>query len=105
MISMNRPSRGERESVTTTRYDGRRVEPARLSRIDTDTWSPPECGKARRHLHARDLPLESFELLHHLPELRVLLEEPVDVLHSRAAAAGDALPPAAVDGLGMAALT
>src|SRR5204862_2795627 len=100
---MKRPSRGERESATTTRYDGRRVEPIRLSRIDTATWSPPECREPRQ-VHARALSLESLELFHHLAELRVLLEEPVHVLHGRPAAAGHALTPAAVDDLGMAPL-
>src|SRR2546421_2517567 len=100
---MKRPSRGERESATTTRYDGRRVEPIRLSRIDTATWSPPECWKARQ-VHARELSLESLELFHHLSELRVLLEQAVDVLHGRPAAPSDPLASAAVDDLRMAPL-
>src|SRR5258706_15870349 len=91
MTSMKRPSRGERESATTTRYAGRRLEPMRRSRIDTDTCSPPQRGKAGQALEAAELSLHAFELFHHLPKLRVLLEEPVHVLHGGAAAARDAL--------------
>src|SRR5919201_271947 len=103
MTSMNRPSRGARESVTTTRYVGFFVVPARLNRIATATSSPPDLRKSGQ-LHARKLALKAFELLHHLPELRVLLEETVDVLHVRPAAPRNALPPAAIDDLGPAAL-
>src|SRR5437762_9656905 len=101
---MNRPSRGARESATTTRYRGRLVVPVRLSRIDTATSSPPQCGKSRQVLHAGKLPLHALELLHHLLELRVLLQEPVDVLDARAAAPRDPLAPAAVDDLRVAPL-
>src|SRR3990172_8263841 len=101
---MNLPSRGERESATTTRWPGRFVVPVRLSRIVTATSSPPRCGKSGEPLHARELPLHALELLHHLPELRVLLEQPVHVLHAGAAAARDALATAAVDRVGVAPL-
>src|SRR5262245_1141657 len=104
MISMNRPSRGERESATTTRYAGRRDEPARLSRIDTDTSSPPRKRKPGQALHAAQASLHPLELLHHLPGLRVLLQEPVHVLHAGAAAARDPLAAAAVDDVRMASL-
>src|SRR6266850_6627432 len=103
MISMKRPSRGARESATTTRYRGRLLVPSRLSRMVTDTSSPPQRGEARQ-LHLAELAFHAFELLHHLPELRVLLEQPVHVLHAGAAAARDALPSAAVDHLGIAPL-
>src|SRR5688572_22392618 len=101
---MNLPSRGARESVTTTRYRGRLLEPSRRSRIDTATSSPPESWKTRKILHPAQLAFHAFELLHHLLELRVLLEEPVDVLHGRAAAARDALAPRSVDDVRMPAL-
>src|SRR5262245_22653796 len=104
MISMNRPSRGERESATATRQGVPLVVPIRLSRIETPTSSPPSSPGKPRELHLRQPPLESLELLHHLPELRVLLEQPVDILHAGAAAARDTLAPAAVDDLGMRAL-
>src|SRR5919197_2139090 len=97
---MNRPSRGERESVTTTLYVGRRVEPMRRSRIETATSSPPELWESGQ-VEARHPPLLSLELLHHLAKLRVLLEQPVDVLHAGAAAPADPLAPAAVDDLRM----
>src|SRR5215510_11066164 len=95
---MKRPSRGERESVTTTRYRGRLLEPSRRSRITT-TSSPPQGRKAGQALQLAQLAFHAFELLHHLPELRELLEQPVHVLHAGAAAASDALAPAAIDDL------
>src|ERR1044071_1509910 len=104
MTSMKRPSRGARESATTTRYAGRRDEPMRRSRIDTDTCSPPQRGKSRQALQPAELALHAFELLHHLPELRVLLEQPVHVLHAGAAAARDALTTGPADDLRMRAL-
>src|SRR5438876_5461180 len=76
----------------------------RRSRIDTDTSSPPQRRKARQALHATQLALHALELFHHLPELCVLLEQPVHVRHGRAAAARDALAAAAVDHLRMRAL-
>src|SRR5687767_4183461 len=94
---MNRPSRGERESATTTRYAGLRLLPIRRSRIETAMPSPPHRGKARQFREPAHFPFESLELPHHLPELRVLLEQSIDVLHLRAAAARDALPARAVD--------
>src|SRR2546427_12983118 len=45
-----------------------------------------------------------LEALHHLLELRVLLQQPVDVGHLRAAALGDARAAAAVDDRGLDAL-
>src|SRR5437879_12128181 len=56
--------------------------------------------KSRKILHAGKFPLHALELPHDLAELRVLLEEPVHVLHVGAAAARDPLAPAAVDDLG-----
>src|SRR5919106_6501500 len=96
---MKRPSRGERESATTTRYRGRLLEPSRRSRIVTDTSSPPQGREARQPLELAQLALHALELLHHLAQLRELLEQPVHVLHAGAAAARDALAPAAVDDL------
>src|SRR4051812_4239089 len=104
MISMKRPSRGERESATTTRYAGLRLEPMRRSRIDTDTSSPPQRGKAGQALQAAELSFHAFELFHHFLELRVLLEKPVHVRDARAAAARDALAARPADDLRMRAL-
>src|SRR5438034_2541569 len=73
----------------------------RRSRIDTDTCSPPQRGKTGQTLEPAELPLHAFELFHHLPELRVLLEQPVHVLHAGTAAACDALATRAADDLGM----
>src|SRR5882672_9045580 len=101
---MNRPSRGERESATTTRYRGRLFEPSRRSRIVTATASPLQGRKAGQALELAQLAFHAFELPHHFSELRVLLEQPVHVLHAGAAAARDALAAAAVDDLRMLAL-
>src|SRR5881628_2996766 len=101
---MKRPSRGERESATTTRYAGRLVVPIRLSRIVTATFSPPRHRKSWKILHAGKLPLHALELLHDLPQLRELLEQPVHVLHVGAAAACDPLAATAADDLGIAPL-
>src|SRR5262249_60113273 len=68
-----------------------------------DTPTPPPLGEPSP-LHPGKLALELLELLHHLPQLRVLLEEPINVLHAGAAAPCDALAPAAVDHLGPPAL-
>src|SRR2546428_6639716 len=101
---MKRPSRGERESATTTRYAGRLVVPVRLSRIVTATFSPPRRRKSWEILQAGKLPLHALELLHDLPQLRILLEKPVPVLHPRPAAACDPLAPPALDDLGISPL-
>src|ERR1051325_7182321 len=111
MFSMNRPSRGLRESATTTRYDGRLVAPIRINLIFTICvvssslrWQP----QTRRELRqARHLPTPSPEPgeahhgLHHLPGLGEVLEERVDLRGGGARAASDAKPPAAVDDSGV----
>src|SRR6185436_1876945 len=48
-----------------------------------------------------ELSFHAFELLDHLSKLRMLLEQPVHVLHARSAAARDALAARAADDLGM----
>src|SRR5438034_9083465 len=85
----------------------------------TATGSPLSCGYrakpviwpsllSRQERHgALELAHASFHLLealHHLLELRVLLQEPVDVGDLRAAAPGDARAAAAVDDRGPHAL-
>src|SRR6202795_4404478 len=100
---MNRPSRAARESATTTRYEGFLLRPVRLSRMWTATllllfWSAvASSGQERQALHLAHPSLHLLEALHHLLELGVLLEQPVDVGDAGAAAPSDALPPAAVD--------
>src|SRR5215470_268456 len=72
----------------------------------TATGSPLSCGLAGQERQgAFELAHASFHLLetlHHLLELRVLLEEPVHVGNLRAAALGDPGAPAAVDDRGEA---
>src|SRR5580765_3524778 len=100
---MNRPSRPARESATTTRYAGLLLRPVRLSRMWTATlvllfWcAVASSGQERQALHLAHPSLHLLEALHHLLELRVLLEQPVDVGNAGAAAPGDALSAAAVD--------
>src|SRR5215470_17475766 len=107
---MNRPSRAARESATTTRYAGFLPRPVRLSRMCTATESRPfwcaalSSRQERQTLELAHPPLHLLEPLHHLLELGVLLEQPVDVGDGRAAATRDALAPAAVDDRGFAAL-
>src|SRR5919201_3398741 len=100
---MNRPSRGACESATTTRYDGRLDRPVRLRRMET-TSSPPWHRKRRQATQLPALARHALQLSHHLPKLRVLLEQPIDVLHAGAAAPRDPLAPAAVDHLRMRSL-
>src|SRR5207244_12490117 len=71
----------------------------------TATFSPPRYRKATQALQLAQAALHRFELLHHLLQLCELLEQPVHVLHVRAAAARDALAARAVDHLRVAALT
>src|SRR5207237_4686049 len=104
MISMKRPSRGARESATTTRYRGRLLEPSRLSRMATATSSPPRHRKAAQALELAEPAFHRFELSHHLLELRELLEQAIHVLHARTAPARDARSPRAIDDLGIAPL-
>src|SRR5207249_5668550 len=70
----------------------------------TATFSPPRHREAAQALPISQPAFHRFELLHHLLELRELLEQPVHVLHARAAAARDALAAGAVDDLGVAPL-
>src|SRR5213594_1998532 len=70
----------------------------------TATFSPPRRRKAAQALQLAQPAFHRFELLHHLLELRELLEQPVHVLHARATAARDALAAGAVDDLGVAPL-
>src|SRR2546426_11722627 len=68
------------------------------------TFSPPRHRKAAQALQLAQPAFHRFELLHHLLELRELLEQPIHVLHARAAAARDALAAGAIDDLGVAPL-
>src|SRR6266550_2540376 len=65
MISMNFPSRGERESATTTRYTGFFFDPTRVSLIRT-AISPPlsqgSRGSPRAPLLLRVYPIAELKL-------------------------------------------
>src|SRR5262249_7374578 len=73
-------------------------------RMATATSSPPRHRKATEAFQLPQAAFHRLELLHHLLELRELLEQPVDVLHGRAAAARDALAARAIDDLRIASL-
>src|SRR3954454_11603607 len=114
---MNLPSRGERESATTTRYTGFFFDPTRVNLMRTAKPLPPRLlsflalvgfcrfslprlrsGRRRaagKGSEIRHLPLA--HALHQLLHLLARLEQPVDVLDRRARPAGDPLPPRAVD--------
>src|SRR5689334_4441293 len=114
---MKRPSRGERLSAATTRYDGCLVLPTRMRRSFTAMCvgllvEAREPGRQLRHggpapallLLAEALGAQATHPLHHPLHLLELLDEPVHLARRGAAAGGDAQPPAAVDDLGPAAL-
>src|SRR4051812_7684883 len=100
MVSMNRPSRGELRSATTTRQTGSFLPPTRVRRMLTDirrsslaaavggNGSAPahHLAHAGRHLAAR-------QALHDLPHLLEVLHELVDLLDRGAGALGDAQAP------------
>src|SRR3954451_10204351 len=102
MVSMKRPSRGERWSATTTRQTGFFLLPTPVSRTRTDIGRERlATGRAsatagqllqRRHLARR-------HLLHQLLHLRELLHELRDRLHARARAARDPAAARPVDDL------
>src|SRR6266536_829815 len=74
----------------------------------TATGSPLSCGLSGQErqgaLELAHAPFHLLETFHHLLELRILLEQPVDVRDLGAAALGDAGPTAAVDDGGLHAL-
>src|SRR5215510_7736967 len=70
----------------------------------TATSSPPRHRKTAEPLDLAQATFHGLELLHHLLELRELLEQPVHVLHARPAAARDALAARPVDDFGIVPL-
>src|SRR5215204_4630042 len=101
---MKRPSRGDRLSAATTRYDGCLVLPTRIRRSFTAICScllveaGVSRGQLRHHLPALALLLhllraEAAHLLHHPLHLLELLDEAVDVGCRRAAPVGDPQAP------------
>src|SRR4051794_29429028 len=113
---MNRPSRGERLSAATTRYDGCLVLPTRIKRSFTAMVSSSllvQTGEPGRHLgraHLATLALlhllraQATHPLHQLLHLLELLHEAIDIPGGSAAAIGDAQATAAVDELRPATL-
>src|SRR5215210_1202977 len=103
MVSITRPSRGERWSATTTRQIGFFLLPTRVSRTRTD-MRPERLADpaARQLLQIRHLPL--LELLHQLLHLAELLDQLVDGLDRGRRPARDPAPARAVDDRGVCPL-
>src|SRR3954454_24299091 len=113
---MKRPSRGERESATTTRQTGSFLPPTRVSRSRTAKVSVSSesrrCAAGGRRSRLAGLPherpdvghLAAAHLPHELAHLIELLDELIDLLDARARALGDAQPPRALDELRAPAL-
>src|SRR4029077_2558881 len=116
---MNLPSRGERESATTTRYTGFFFDPTRVNLIRTAKPLPPclrsllafvgfrrlALWRLRRRRRPRQLgKLALAHALHELLHLLARLEQPVDLLDGRARAVRDPLPSRPVDHLRKRAL-
>src|SRR5512144_1895179 len=99
IVSIVRPSRGERLSATTMRQIGFFFEPTRLSLIRTDIrrerLAPAHLRSRRRparHLLRKLLRIGHLprrDLLHQLAHLVELLDQLVDVLDLRTRADGD----------------
>src|SRR5919109_4422554 len=104
MVSMNRPSRGERRSATTTRHTGSFFPPTRVSRMLTAISARQDSGSALPHELAEIGHPARLQAAHHLAHLAELLDELVDLLHRGAAPARDPQPPRALDRVRMAPL-
>src|SRR3954447_14437610 len=103
-VSMNRPSRGERRSATTTRPWGSFFPPTRVSRMLTAISAEQDSVSALTHQLAEIRHLALLDPAHQFAHLIELLDELVDLLRGGPGAAGDALPARALDRLGMAPL-
>src|SRR3954468_22668357 len=110
---MNLPSRGERESATTTRYTGFFFDPTRVNLIRTANWLPPclrslfafvglrrlALRRRRRCCTGQLRKLALAHAFHELLHLLAALEQAVDLLDGRARPLRDALAARAVDHL------
>src|SRR5689334_15464339 len=110
---MNLPSRGERESATTTRYTGFFFDPTRVNLMRTAKPLPPclrsllafvglrrlALRRGRRRCAGQLGKLAFAHALHELLHFLAALEQAVDLLDGRARAARDPLPARPVDHL------
>src|SRR5579863_5510367 len=113
---MNLPSRGLRESATTSRYTGRLVVPIRFNLILTNVvlhsesclselgWVDVLELSEHSSLAANTLGALAAEALEHALHLLETLEQTVDIRDGGAAAQRNAFATRAFDELGMAAL-
>src|SRR3954468_16316820 len=107
---MNRPSRGERRSATTTRHWGSFFPPTRVSRkltaisAEQDSVRSQPTGSALAHQLAEIGHLALLDPAHQLAHLLELLYQLVDLLDARARPLGAAPAPRALEQLRMAAL-
>src|SRR5919106_6508469 len=93
---MNRPSRGDRRSATTTRHTGSLRPPTRVSLMLTDMR---RSSLAVAHQLAEVGHPALLQPAHELAHLAELLDELVDLLHGRPRPLGDPQPPRALDQL------
>src|SRR6478752_2937784 len=103
-VSMNRPSRGERRSATTTRHWGSFFPPTRVSRMLTAISGQQDSVSALAHELAEIGHLARLDAAHHLAHLIELLDQLIDLLRGGPGAARDALAARALDRLRMAPL-
>src|SRR2546423_5763624 len=109
---MNLPSRGERESATTTRYTGFFFDPTRVNLMRTAKPLPPCLGsllafvgfrrlalrRLRRRRGTRQLwKLAAAHALHELLHLLAAFEQAGDLFHPPAPAARETPSPRALD--------
>src|SRR5664279_479168 len=112
IVSIVRPSRGERLSATTMRQIGFFLEPTRLSLIRTAMsarrLAPTHLRALRRPRHLGQLlgvgHLSGRHRAHHLAHLVELLDQLVDVLNPRSRAVCDAFAARSLDHRGVGAL-
>src|SRR3954462_4190 len=97
MVSITRPSRGERWSATTTRQIGFFLEPTRVNLSRTAIGSAVTLAAARQLRQRGHLAL--LQLTHHLLHLAELLDELVHGLDGGPRAARDPPPARPVDDL------
>src|SRR3954467_7857912 len=103
-VSMNRPSRGERRSATTTRHWGSFFPPTRVSRMLTAISGQQDSVSALAHQVAEIGHLALLDPAHQLAHLIELLDQLIDLLRGGPRAAGDALAARTLDRLRMAPL-
>src|SRR3954453_13298617 len=97
MISITRPSRGERWSAATTRQTGSLRPPMRVRRRRTAMTAAQPSGSALLHQRGEVRHPPLADLLHELAHLPELLDQRVDLLDVGPRSLGDPQAPRALD--------